>query len=128
MSSKVQTWIRSDESDLAEELRYRNLAHADAVQPRANPKSTAYSKYVKRTADIVISGMALIATLPINTVLAVVTLKDVGQPIFYCQQRTGWSIIGQKSGAARGMAARPALSALEAWRLRHPYARLGVAA
>ena len=36
-----------------------------------------------------VSGVALVLTLPINLVAAVMTLKDVGRPIFFKQDRVG---------------------------------------
>ena len=89
MASDSQQWIRSDESELAEKLRIENMTHANDVQPKVYPKSTFYSKHVKRAIDILISGIALLVSLPINAVLAIITLVDVGTPILYRQQRMG---------------------------------------
>lgn len=50
---------------------------------------TFYVKYVKRLLDIVISLIAIIVTLPINLVIAVITFFDVGRPIFFCHERPG---------------------------------------
>lgn len=89
MAEEASTWIRKDESDLAEELIARNLAHANEIQDLVHPRQSLYVRYVKRLLDIVISGVALVVFLPINAVLAIVTLKDVGRPILYKQARAG---------------------------------------
>ena len=52
-------------------------------------KRTIYTRFIKRTIDIVVSLIALIVTLPINLVIAVVTFFDVGRPIFFVQERVG---------------------------------------
>ena len=66
-----------------------NLAHANEVAAPVHVKNTFYAKYVKRAIDIVVSGLALVVTLPINAVIAIVTFFDVGRPIFFHQQRVG---------------------------------------
>ena len=58
------------------------------VKP-AKPRSSFYTKYVKRLIDIVISLIALIVTLPINLVIGIITYFDVGSPIFFRQERVG---------------------------------------
>lgn len=89
MAESSQTWIRRDESELAAYLRDVNLEHANEIQHDVNPRRNLYSKYVKRVIDIIISALALAVSLPINIVLAIITMKDVGSPIFYKQERTG---------------------------------------
>lgn len=89
MSSPEQTWIRSDESALAKSLREENLSHANEVQADVHPRKTFYSEFVKRAIDIAVSAIVLVLTIPINIVLALITLKDVGRPIIYRQKRMG---------------------------------------
>lgn len=89
MVTESQTWIRNDESILAEELRQRNLSHANLVQHEVHPKRTIYSRFIKRILDVVISFPAVLVSLPINAIIALITLKDVGRPLFYCQKRIG---------------------------------------
>lgn len=48
-----------------------------------------YVKFVKRLADILLSGIACIVLLPVNLVIAVVTFFDVGSPILFRQERIG---------------------------------------
>lgn len=66
-----------------------NLAHANEVAAPVKIKNTFYTKCVKRAIDIVVSGIALIITFPINFIIGVVTFFDVGRPIFFHQKRIG---------------------------------------
>lgn len=66
-----------------------NLEHANEVSASVKVRNTFYSKYVKRIIDIIISGLALLITLPLNLIIAVVTFFDVGRPIFFHQKRIG---------------------------------------
>ncbi|MDO4273061.1 MAG: sugar transferase [Eubacteriales bacterium] len=52
-------------------------------------KKSFYIKYVKRTIDIIVSLLAIILTLPINLIIAVLTLFDLGQPVFFVHERPG---------------------------------------
>lgn len=52
-------------------------------------KESFYSKYIKRLLDIIISSIALIVLMPINLILAVLTLIILGRPLFYTQERVG---------------------------------------
>lgn len=52
-------------------------------------RDTFYVKYIKRLIDIVISLIALIITLPINLVIGILTLIDLGRPLFFKQERVG---------------------------------------
>lgn len=69
---------------LEDTLRYVNM-HSDAVVPR----TSFYTRYGKRSIDIVLASLALIITLPVNLLLAVCTLFDVGRPIIFRQSRVG---------------------------------------
>ena len=99
----------------------------ERIDVAALPRKRVF-RFVKRVFDIVSCCVALVVCAIPMGVIAILVKRDSPGPVFYRQERLGWSIIGQKSGAARGIALRPALSVLEAWRLRHPYQRLGVAA
>lgn len=52
-------------------------------------KNTFYIKYGKRVVDIIVSGIALLITLPVNAVIMAVTYFDVGKPIIFRQERIG---------------------------------------
>lgn len=82
-------WIRGEVAYAGEQLMRRNLAHANAVAATAHPKRSFYGMYVKRLIDIVLSGVGLVITAPVNLVLAVLTYRDVGNPILFRQDRTG---------------------------------------
>lgn len=58
---------------------------SQVVRPRVN----FYSLYGKRMLDILFGGIGVVLTLPINLVLAILTLFDVGFPIIFKQERIG---------------------------------------
>lgn len=92
VSHKVRNdrWITCETAANADALRKNNLQHANQVsEPVHFVGSTFYIRFVKRGFDIVLSGTALVITLPINLVLAGITTFDVGMPILFGQQRTG---------------------------------------
>lgn len=82
-------WIRSDEMSLASSIAVRNLEHANEVSDLVTPKTSFYSKTVKRAIDVILSIIALIVCFPVNLVLAIATYFDVGSPIIFKQTRTG---------------------------------------
>ena len=53
------------------------------------PSKTLYARYGKRGIDIVVSSAALVVTLPINLLCGVITLLDIGRPVFFTQERVG---------------------------------------
>lgn len=64
----------------------------DAVNLKVRPvkvRKSFYTRYGKRCIDIILSFTALVLTLPINLVLAIITFFDVGTPIIFRQQRIG---------------------------------------
>lgn len=52
-------------------------------------KDTVYTRYIKRLIDIIVSLIACIVTLPVNLIIGVITFFDVGNPIFFMQERLG---------------------------------------
>lgn len=74
---------------LAECLAKERLQTIDQLYPEVVPKDTFYTRYGKRILDILLSGIALIVTLPINLIIGIITYFDVGKPIFFRQERTG---------------------------------------
>lgn len=76
-------------ADAARILQERNLEKANAIAEPVSPADGIYVRYVKRGLDIVLSAAALLVTLPINGVLAILTLRDVGSPLFFHQKRSG---------------------------------------
>lgn len=79
-------------SERAEIASYIKADTLDAVNKKVvpvKPRVSFYTKYGKRFFDILASLAAIIVTLPINLVIAVVTFFDVGSPIIFKQQRVG---------------------------------------
>lgn len=74
---------------VADEIRAETIEHVDRNSPAVKPKSSIYSKYIKRLLDILISLLALIITLPINLIIMIITIFDVGFPIIFKQKRIG---------------------------------------
>lgn len=90
------------------------------------PKKYGY-RFVKRVLDIASCSAALAAFAIPMEIIAILVKRDSPGPVFYRQERLGWDIRGQKSGAAREAAFRLALSALEAFSVSHFQVCLGVA-
>lgn len=82
------------QKQLADMLQRDNRAAADRGREKILPPKGVYVCGIKRLLDIVIAAAALLITLPINAVLAVITYFDVGRPILFRQERLG------KDGAA----------------------------
>lgn len=78
MRLEVATCIKRDNLDLANHLH-----------PPVTPRNTVYTRYVKRGIDIVVSGLALLVTSPINLILLAGTALDVGRPLIFKQKRAG---------------------------------------
>ena len=66
-----------------------NLDTANNMQDLVVLNDSFYVKYGKRAIDIFISAIALIVSLPINAIIASVTLIDVGFPVLFSQRRVG---------------------------------------
>lgn len=60
-------------------------AHVEPVKV----KDTFYTKYIKRLIDIVLSFIAVVVTLPINAIIGLITVFDVGAPVMFLQKRLG---------------------------------------
>ena len=74
---------------IADEIRKDNIEQVNRISEQVKPKSSIYSKYIKRLLDIIISLIALIITFPINFIIFIITIFDVGFPIFFKQKRIG---------------------------------------
>lgn len=75
--------------EIGRKLAEDRLPHVNSIQEEVRPSNTFYGKYIKRLLDIIISFLALVITLPINLVIAIITFFDVGRPIFFKQDRIG---------------------------------------
>ncbi|RDB63926.1 sugar transferase [Gordonibacter sp. 28C] len=81
--TKAQRW------EIADALAADRLPSINSKLEDVHPSTTFYARYGKRAVDIIVSGIALIATLPVNLVIGVVTFFDLGRPIFFKQRRVG---------------------------------------
>lgn len=75
--------------EVADLLRERYLPAVDEASCEAIPRDTFYTQHGKRVLDIAAAAVALGVTLPLNAVVALVTLVDLGRPVFFRQQRLG---------------------------------------
>lgn len=87
--------MRGDELTKAERWAIADLLAEDRL-PAINekladvhPSTGIYARYIKRLLDIVVSFALLLVTLPFNAIFFVITLIDVGRPVFFEQQRVG---------------------------------------
>lgn len=85
----MKTFNDTERIILARYIAEDNLAHANEISAPVDVKNTIYTRYVKRIFDIVLSGLALIITFPVNLIIGIITFFDVGRPIFFQQQRIG---------------------------------------
>lgn len=74
---------------IADMITEDNLEKVNSRVESIDFKETFYTKYGKRSIDILVSFLALLITLPINLIIMIVTFFDVGRPIFFKQQRVG---------------------------------------
>ena len=81
--TKAQRWY------VADRLADDRLPEINKSLEDVHPKKTFYSIYVKRLLDILISAIALLITFPVNLLIGIGTLIDVGRPIFFHQDRLG---------------------------------------
>lgn len=81
--------VTNQESILVEYLKKYNLETVNQTSKPVTPRSSIYSKYIKRVLDILISSLALIVFFPVNLIIGICTFFDVGRPIFYKQTRVG---------------------------------------
>ena len=80
---------RTIHTEVAEVIAKENLETENRNNPPFIFKETIYSKYIKRIIDIIVSLFALIIALPINLIIAVLTLIILGLPLFYIDTRIG---------------------------------------
>lgn len=79
----------SQKSEIADYIKRDNLNHVNEKVIPNKIKVSFYTKYGKRCLDIIFSLLAIIITLPINFILAIITFFDVGFPIIFKQYRIG---------------------------------------
>ena len=75
--------------EVADLLKEHYLEIANSTSASATPRQSFYTERTKRAIDVTVSAAALVATLPINGIIAVATLATLGRPVFFKQQRLG---------------------------------------
>lgn len=75
--------------EVADLLRERYVDDVNEEGPPLSPPSTFYLRCGKRFLDVIGAGIALTVTLPLNIVIAGVTLAGLGKPLFFRQSRLG---------------------------------------
>lgn len=75
--------------EIARKVKEDNFEKSEAFYPKAESASNLYAKYGKRAIDILLSGIAILVSLPINLIIGIITFFDVGRPIFFKQTRMG---------------------------------------
>lgn len=86
-----------DDYDLSAEQRsrIRQLIREDTLDyinkrfEKVTPKKSFYTVFVKRFIDFFVAFLALTVTLPVNLIIGICTYFDVGNPIFFKQERVG---------------------------------------
>lgn len=81
--------ISSEEGEIAEFLKNKNLVHTNEISASVKPVDSIYTRYVKRILDLCIAIPVFLITFPLNLIFAICTYFDVGSPIFYHQTRAG---------------------------------------
>ena len=75
--------------EVADELRRANLARVDELHPPVTPRDSFYTRHGKRALDVAVSGAALLLSSPVVGALCLVTLKELGRPVLFTQERPG---------------------------------------
>lgn len=75
--------------EVQERLKEKNLGRVNRMSKPVRPKKSWYTEHGKRIADLCIGVPAFILTLPVNIIIGIVTVFDVGFPIIFKQTRTG---------------------------------------
>lgn len=75
--------------EIADRLAAERLEYVNSISKPVTPRNTFYTRFVKRLIDIAVSLIVLIITFPINLVIGIITVFDVGFPIFFKQERIG---------------------------------------
>jgi lipopolysaccharide/colanic/teichoic acid biosynthesis glycosyltransferase len=74
---------------VADYLAADRLEEVNKIVQPVKVRDTIYTRYIKRLIDIIVSLVACIVSIPFNLIIGIVTLIDVGRPIFFRQERLG---------------------------------------
>lgn len=66
-----------------------NLDRVNRESKPVTVKKSFYEKYIKRIIDLTIVIPVFIMVFPVNLLIGIITIFDVGTPIFFKQERTG---------------------------------------
>lgn len=75
--------------EIGRKLAKDRLGLIDSLQDEIHPRDTFYTRYCKRAIDVLVASVALIVSAPVNLVIAIATMIDVGRPILFKQERAG---------------------------------------
>jgi|GEM_PF-224895 len=75
--------------ELADYIKADTLDEVNKTESAFPVRKTFYTRFGKRFIDIILSLLAIIITLPINLIIGIITIFDVGFPIFFKQTRIG---------------------------------------
>jgi len=79
----------SDKSEIAGYIKRDNLDIVNRSVKKVYPRISFYTRYGKRILDFCIALIGFMLSLPINLIIAFITLFDVGNPIIFKQSRIG---------------------------------------
>ena len=79
----------SEKKQIAKYIAEDTLKIVNSSIDIVSPPNTLYVKYFKRFFDLLFGLIGFVKTLPINLIIAVITIYDVGMPIFFEQIRLG---------------------------------------
>ena len=80
---------QEDQIKIASRIKEDNYEKSNHCYPTPKVQHTFYSQYTKRVIDLVLSLFALILLFPVNLIIGIVTIFDVGFPILFTQKRIG---------------------------------------
>lgn len=80
---------QKDKEEIAGYIKRDNLDLVNSKIPAVQVKNSFYTRYGKRILDIILSFVAVVITLPVNLIIAVITYLDVGYPLIFKQFRMG---------------------------------------
>lgn len=67
----------------------KRLSAINKKNAPVHPRKSFYTEVTKRILDLGLSSVALTITLPFNVIFGIITYFDVGDPIFFVQDRVG---------------------------------------
>lgn len=89
MDNKREKLTKAMRWEIADMLAEERLPAINARFAPVSFTESFYTKYGKRLIDIVLSLIAVVISLPVNIIIGIITVFDVGFPIFFTQERIG---------------------------------------